>query len=74
MDKKVASKFARRGNPMKQAGVLLRVKSKSGIDISSVSAAAREKEVLVSPSTKWKFQKITKDSITGLPVVHLEEV
>lgn len=59
---------------MKQAGVLLRVKSKSGIDISSVSAAAREKEVLVSPSTKWKFQKITKDSITGLPVVHLEEV
>ena len=58
---------------------LIKLKSKTGVDISAVSSYPKEKEVLIKPPSKWKLNKVSSTSIPSvvggkMVVLEMEEV
>lgn len=68
--KKVAEEFGAIGY-----GVLLRIKSKSGVELRNISPFPEEKEVLMPFGVKWKYSSMKQHSSNkDMVVVEVEEV
>ncbi|HEY9835496.1 MAG TPA: ADP-ribosyltransferase domain-containing protein [Vampirovibrionales bacterium] len=69
----VANKFIRLAANDGKETVVYRIKSKSGVRLDDLSKYPKEEEVLFSPGTKFKVNKVSKDSEKGYEI-ELEEV
>jgi hypothetical protein len=84
--KSIASKFTKKQKTssfeaglQQEKSVLIKLKSKTGVDISAVSSYPKEKEVLIKPPSKWKLNKVSSTSIPSvvggkMVVLEMEEV
>jgi len=84
--KSVATKFTKKQKTnsfeaglQQEKSILIKLKTKTGVDISDVSSYPKEKEVLIKPPSKWKLSRVTSASIPSvvggkMTVLEMEEV